>query len=61
MFLVTNSEFRRQIKYQSKNNQMKKKDRIISEKEKRLRTTSFTFKRQKTIRPTFVWWGWKTA
>jgi len=40
---------------------MKTKDKILPEKEKKLGPTSFTFrKKREPIRPTFIWWGWKT-
>jgi len=40
---------------------MKAKDKIGPEKEKESRPTSFTFgKKREIIRPTFMWWGWKT-
>ena len=40
---------------------MKKSENKNREKEKKLQTTSFTFKKRKVVRPTFVWWGWKTT
>ncbi|MEO0573082.1 MAG: hypothetical protein AAF039_15345 [Bacteroidota bacterium] len=40
---------------------MKVKNDIVPEKEKKLRATSFTFKKRKTIRHGFIWWGWKTV
>lgn len=47
--------------HQSKNNQMKGKNKTVTEKGKKLQPTSFTFKKRKTVRPNFIWWGWKTA
>lgn len=40
---------------------MEQKNTASKEKEKKLQITSFTFKKRKNIRPTFMWWGWKTA
>ncbi len=40
---------------------MKKSENKYREKEKKLQTTPFTFKKRKAVRPTFVWWGWKTT
>lgn len=39
---------------------MKVNNKINLEKEKKLRPGSFTFNKRKTIRPTAIWWGWKT-
>jgi hypothetical protein len=39
---------------------MKVNNKINLEKEKKLRPSSFTFNKRKTIRPTAIWWGWKT-
>ena len=58
--LSNNTQDKTSYTYQLKNNPMKVNNKINLEKEKKLRPGSFTFNKRKTIRPTAIWWGWKT-
>ena len=40
---------------------MKKEGENFKEKDKKLKTNTLSINRQKQLKPTFIWWGWKTV
>lgn len=40
---------------------MKNIEQKTKEKEKELSSKNYVLKNRKTIKPAFIWWGWKTA